>query len=364
MSPRTRILDAAMLVFRRQGFRRSSIEQAAEAAGLTRQALYHHFESKEALFRAVIERLHEEALAAEIAAATAAENTGGSLADILVASVSAKLGQLAASLDGSPHVEELFSEHLLQSRDLYQKYTALYADQLATTITRICRKQGLVLNAGMTPRELARCVEMAVNGTKSAYPALQPPGAFLKDLEIMLRTLIAGAVGPSNPRAHAEACEEGSRPIHLPQIWRSQMSTMTINGKLAPLPDDPDALLVDVVRDALDLTGTKLVCGAGVCGACTVLVDGEPAVSCLMPAGSAAEQVGHDRRGHRRQGIASGAEGVHGARRAAMRLLHAGLHRRGRGVLRFLARGKGNRRALARGNRRGAVGPSVPLRRL
>ena len=66
------------------------------------------------------------------------------------------------------------------------------------------------------------------------------------------------------------------------------MSTMTINGKLAPLPDDPDALLVDVVRDALDLTGTKLVCGAGVCGACTVLVDGVPAVSCLMPARSVA----------------------------------------------------------------------------
>ncbi|WP_247510761.1 molybdopterin cofactor-binding domain-containing protein [Bradyrhizobium sp. 157] len=68
------------------------------------------------------------------------------------------------------------------------------------------------------------------------------------------------------------------------------MSTMTINGKLAPLPDDPDALLVDVVRDALDLTGTKLVCGAGVCGACTVLVDGEPAVSCLMPARAAADR--------------------------------------------------------------------------
>ena len=68
------------------------------------------------------------------------------------------------------------------------------------------------------------------------------------------------------------------------------MSTMTINGKLAPLPDDPDALLVDVVRDALDLTGTKLVCGAGVCGACTVLVDGEPVVSCLMPARSAANK--------------------------------------------------------------------------
>jgi xanthine dehydrogenase YagR molybdenum-binding subunit len=66
------------------------------------------------------------------------------------------------------------------------------------------------------------------------------------------------------------------------------MSTMTINGRVEPLPDDPDALLVDVVRDALNLTGTKLVCGAGVCGACTVLLDGAPVVSCLMPARAAA----------------------------------------------------------------------------
>ena len=66
------------------------------------------------------------------------------------------------------------------------------------------------------------------------------------------------------------------------------MSTMTINGRTAPLPDDPDALLIDVVRGELNLTGTKLVCGAGVCGACTVLVDGAPVVSCLMPAGAAA----------------------------------------------------------------------------
>jgi CO/xanthine dehydrogenase Mo-binding subunit/aerobic-type carbon monoxide dehydrogenase small subunit (CoxS/CutS family) len=68
------------------------------------------------------------------------------------------------------------------------------------------------------------------------------------------------------------------------------MSTMTINGRTAPLPDDPDALLIDVVRDAQGLTGTKLVCGAGVCGACTVLVDGEPVVSCLMPARHAADK--------------------------------------------------------------------------
>ncbi len=66
------------------------------------------------------------------------------------------------------------------------------------------------------------------------------------------------------------------------------MSTMRINGRVEPLPDHPDSLLIDVVRDALKLTGTKLVCGAGVCGACTVLVDGAPVVSCLMPARAAA----------------------------------------------------------------------------
>jgi aerobic-type carbon monoxide dehydrogenase small subunit (CoxS/CutS family) len=69
------------------------------------------------------------------------------------------------------------------------------------------------------------------------------------------------------------------------------MSTMTINGKPAALPEDRDAFLVDVIRDQLDLTGTKLVCGSGVCGACTVLLDGAPVVSCLM---LAADAEGHE----------------------------------------------------------------------
>jgi AcrR family transcriptional regulator len=197
MKPQDRILDAATDVFRRQGFRRSSIEQAAEAAGLTRQALYHHFKSKEALFRAVIERVYESALAAGIAAAEAKEKAGGGLADILVAGVSGRLKHLITSFDGSPHIEELFSEHQLQARDLYQKYSALYSAQAVTTIERICRRQGLEIRDGMTSRELARCVDMAVHGAKSMHPAMQPLPAFLADLDTMVRTLVAGAMAAS-----------------------------------------------------------------------------------------------------------------------------------------------------------------------
>lgn len=186
-----------MLVFRRHGFRRSSIEQAAEAAGLTRQALYHHFKSKEALFRAVIEQLHEDAIAAGTAAANVRENTGASLADILVAQICGRLRQLIASFEGSPHVEELFSEHLLQARDLYQKYAGLYAAQGVATIERICRQQRLVLAEGLTTQEFARCIEMAVNGAKSQHPAMQPADAFLGDVDTMVRTLVAGAVAPA-----------------------------------------------------------------------------------------------------------------------------------------------------------------------
>ena len=195
--PQDRILDAAMRVFGRHGFRRSSIEQAAEEAGLTRQALYHHFASKEALFRAVIERLYEQGLEAEIAAAKAAEEAGLELADILVAEIGARMQSLFASLKDSPHTEELFSEHLAQARDLYQTYATRFADEIAATIARVCRKRKLTLASGVSVRELARCVEMAIHGTKSAFPSMQPVDAFLKQLETMLRMLIAGAMAPT-----------------------------------------------------------------------------------------------------------------------------------------------------------------------
>ncbi len=54
-----------------------------------------------------------------------------------------------------------------------------------------------------------------------------------------------------------------------------------INGNEVPLPSDPRVSLLDLLRNHEGLTGTKIGCNQGACGACTVLVDGERIVSCL-----------------------------------------------------------------------------------
>jgi len=60
--------------------------------------------------------------------------------------------------------------------------------------------------------------------------------------------------------------------------------TMRVNGQEVTVEVSPGAMLVDVLRDQLGLTGVKVGCGEGECGACTVLLDGEPVASCITPA--------------------------------------------------------------------------------
>ncbi|MAG59153.1 MAG: molybdopterin dehydrogenase [Planctomycetes bacterium] len=59
--------------------------------------------------------------------------------------------------------------------------------------------------------------------------------------------------------------------------------TLKVNGRHAPIQADPMRRLLDVLREDLGLTGAKEGCGEGECGACAVLLDGEPVCSCLVP---------------------------------------------------------------------------------
>ena len=61
------------------------------------------------------------------------------------------------------------------------------------------------------------------------------------------------------------------------------MIRLRVNGEARSYKGDVFKRLIDVLREDFGLTGTKEGCGEGECGACTVLVDGEPVVSCLIP---------------------------------------------------------------------------------
>jgi TetR/AcrR family acrAB operon transcriptional repressor len=189
MASRERILESAAVVFGQHGYRLASMELVAQEAGLTRQALYHHFPSKEALFRAVVEAVHEGAFEAERAAGLRQEQAGRRLADILVAQLEARFRYLFDRIEGSAQVEELLSEQQRQTRDLHQSFIDRKLSLIAGAIERARAAGKIALRDGMTPVELARSVELAAHGLNLK----KAEASVLVDLERSVRLMVAGA---------------------------------------------------------------------------------------------------------------------------------------------------------------------------
>jgi isoquinoline 1-oxidoreductase subunit alpha len=83
------------------------------------------------------------------------------------------------------------------------------------------------------------------------------------------------------------------------------MIALNVNGKRVSVDADPDTPLLWVLRDRLDMTGTKYGCGMALCGACTVHLNGQPVRSCSTPVSAAAgkqittiEGIGATKEGH------------------------------------------------------------------
>lgn len=70
----------------------------------------------------------------------------------------------------------------------------------------------------------------------------------------------------------------------------AQVAQLLVNGRLLAIDADATTSLLTVLRDQLDLTGSKYGCGEGQCGACTVLIDGNPRRSCITPVGSVGQK--------------------------------------------------------------------------
>ncbi len=179
-----------MEVFAQFGYRRASMDQVAEEAGLTRQALYHYFRSKADLFRASVEALHEGAHEAEVEAGREAEQAGRDLADILATQIDARFRYLVECLEETSQPGELLSERQAQTRDLIQSFLEQNVKLHTETIERVSRAQGLALRDGMSAPDLARAIQIAVSG----YDDLQFKLSFLDDLQRVVRLIVTGAV--------------------------------------------------------------------------------------------------------------------------------------------------------------------------
>ncbi len=83
-----------------------------------------------------------------------------------------------------------------------------------------------------------------------------------------------------------EKAPQESPPPHAEKV----PLTLTVNGKKMTVLVNPDISLADLLRNQLQLTGTKIVCNHGECGACTVLLDGKAVYSCHMLALDAADK--------------------------------------------------------------------------
>ena len=156
-----------------------------------------------------------------------------------------------------------------------------------------------------------------VKGARVAYGAMAPTAIRARAVE---KALEGKALDAATIAAAVAVATEGTEPAdrcfceRLVPVERaagaSRAALETLSGKtMARVPlqftvngaeqaefIEPGALLVDVLRDKLGLTATKNGCGQGTCGACTVLVDGELQLSCLIPARAGRGARGRDAR--------------------------------------------------------------------
>jgi aerobic-type carbon monoxide dehydrogenase small subunit (CoxS/CutS family) len=70
----------------------------------------------------------------------------------------------------------------------------------------------------------------------------------------------------------------------------TKITKLQVNGTAYPIDADAGVSLLSVLRNQLDLTGSKYGCGEGQCGACTVLINGNPRRACITPVGAAAQK--------------------------------------------------------------------------
>jgi len=185
-SSRERILTAAFTLFGRYGFRRTSMEDIASEAGLSRAALYLQFRNKEEIFRELAADLHEEALSQ----AEAALGTQDSLPERLRSAIEAKTLRMIEIGHHSPHGSELMDEKNRLCGDLATDSEERFQDMLARALVSADNAGEVDLRgAGLSASEAAELFARAVDGLKTSQITTD---AYRKRVASFAKLFVAG----------------------------------------------------------------------------------------------------------------------------------------------------------------------------
>lgn len=192
MEPRDGILKAAQVVFARHGFRQTAMAMVAEEAGLSRQALYHHFASKEALFAGLVDALHEGALdASKAAVAKSAASAPEAIANVMLAYHKA----LVSRIQGSPYAAELIEESGRLCGAAVSSFGRRFEAALEGVVAAFVRDGRLKLRSGISPRDVTEMVQVAAKGVKAAH-AGESEAKHAQSLKRMINVICAGVEAP------------------------------------------------------------------------------------------------------------------------------------------------------------------------
>jgi AcrR family transcriptional regulator len=202
MEPKDGILRAAQVVFARHGFRQTAMAMVAEEAHLSRQALYHHFDSKEALFAALVDELHEAALdAATAAAAKGAPSVAQAIGAIMLAYHKVLMSRVA----GSAYAAELIEESGRQCGSAVSAFGKRIEALLEGVIAGFVHGGRFRLRQGVSARELTEMVRAAAKGVKLAH-AGESEARYAQALKRMIDVICLGAEA-----SHGAAAPKGTR---------------------------------------------------------------------------------------------------------------------------------------------------------
>jgi AcrR family transcriptional regulator len=204
---RRAILDGALERFSHYGFRRTSMEDIAQTAGISRAALYLHFNSKEDIFRGLAMALHERSLAAAETAAT----TAGPLTERLQTLLEAKLAAFVDIVYGTAHARELLDENSRVCGDISVEFRKRYLALLKRVLDRAVRDGEIApASHGLSTAGLGELLLDSAKGIETSGSTPLTPERFRQRLRQLVQVIVQGVAAA--PRATVNRGRSGSRP--------------------------------------------------------------------------------------------------------------------------------------------------------